>query len=283
MKNITSLYGSIGYTYLMNNLHNPKFILVLSDNHSKLSYCNNYQMVSEWLKEKVKTNNILLEEVPRDDTNLKELFGDSDHTQKLKELFINNPELINGIDIRPLLIDFSWELLGITEISEIIFREYLKTIDEFFNFNNKNIKKLNKSYDKNYIENSPFLNIQFKIIKNTYTDYKNKYIYYLNQPVSYIYKKYIFVLEDLNFILDNIMEFYTILNIFKLNIDNKNIIIHTGLAHSEKIIYWLTTIYSYKIIEEKGINTIENSNKMPLIDGCIKLSKTIDDQLSKMN
>ena len=276
---LTSLYGSIGYTYLMHDKLKPTFILVLSDNHSKLPYCDNYKMVSEWLKEKVETNNILLEEVPRDDTNLKELFSDSDHTQKLKELFINNPKLINGIDIRPLLIDFSWELLGITEIPEIIFSKYLETIDEFFNFNNKDIKQLNK----NYIENSPFLNIQFMIIKKIYNDYKTKYMDLLDQPISYIYTKFKFVLEELNSILDNIMEFYVILNIFKPRIDNKNIIIHTGLAHSEKIIYWLTTIYSYKIIEEKGITSIENSDKMPLVDGCIKLSNSIDDQLSKMN
>ena len=274
MENITSLYGSIGYTYLMNNFIKPTFILVLSDNHSKLPYCNNYKMVSEWLEKKAKTNNILLEEVPRTNTVLKELFSDSDHTQQLKELFINNQNLINGIDIRPLLIDFSWELLGITVIPEIIFNKYLETIDNFFNFNNKNIKNLNKTY----IENSPFLNIQFKIIKKTYENYKKVYIKHLNQSILYIYNNHIDVLEDFNFILDNIMEFYTILNIFK---SNKNVIIHTGLAHSEKIIYWLTTIYSYKIIEENGITSIKQTNTIPINDGCIKLSKTIDEQLSK--
>jgi hypothetical protein len=43
------LYGSISYTYLKNDNDNPKFILVLSDNHSKLPYCNNYNMTSNWL------------------------------------------------------------------------------------------------------------------------------------------------------------------------------------------------------------------------------------------
>lgn len=104
MGNSTSLYGSIGYTYLTNELINPKFILVLSDNHSKLPYCNNYKMISDWLKEKINTSNILLEEVPRDNSqNLKEIFINSDHTQKLKNFYINNSNLILGVDIRPLL------------------------------------------------------------------------------------------------------------------------------------------------------------------------------------
>ena len=79
------------------------------------------------------------------------------------------------------------------------------------------------------------------------------------------------------------MEFYIIFNIFKPNIDTKNIIIHTGLIHSEKIIFWLTKLYSCKIIEEKGITNLENIDTLPITSGCLKLSKSIDKQLSTKN
>ena len=49
------LYGLIGYTYLQStttDINNPQFILVISDNHSKLAYCSNYKMISDWLKNK---------------------------------------------------------------------------------------------------------------------------------------------------------------------------------------------------------------------------------------
>jgi len=282
MGNTTSLYGSIGYTYLINETleknNYPKYILVLSDNHSKLPYCNNYKMISDWLKEKINTNNILLEEVPRDNSQkLKDIFINSDHTQKLKKFFINNSNLILGIDIRPLLIKFSWELLELTEMPKLTLNQYLEDIDEFFYFNNHKIKNINKNYEKGNIINSPCY-IQFEVIKKIYLNYRKKNINHLNQLLSYIYDNHKIILEDLNNILDNIMEFYVILNIFKPQIDSKNIIIHTGLVHSEKIIYWLNNYYSYKIIEEKGINKIEENEIKAIKNGCLELSKTIDNK-----
>jgi hypothetical protein len=271
MGNTTSLYGSIGYTYLRNDVNNPKFILVLSDNHSKLPYCNNYKMISDWLKEKSLTNNILLEEVPRNNVLLKELFAQSDHTQKLKELFINNPELIHGIDIRPMLIKFSWEILELTNMPDITLELYLEEIDIFFNFYNENYNKDSKCYT------------QFKTIQNIYLEYKDKYNIYFNHQLLNIFNTNKFILEELNIILDNIMEFYTILNAFNSESDKKNIIIHTGLVHAEKIVFWLTSAYSYNIVEEKGITNIETIETMPITNGCLELSKTIDNQLSTIN
>ena len=269
MENTTTiLYGLIGYTYLRNDNNNPKFILVLSDNHSKLSYCNNYKIISEWLKEKIDYNNILLEEIPRNNVILKELFTDAYHTQKLKELFLNNPKLIHGIDIRTLLINFSWELLELTNMPDITLKLYLEKIDNFFNFN--------------YDQNSEYY-IQFKIIQNIYLDYKNKYIIYYNEQLLDIFNNNKIILEELNIILDNIMEFYIIINIFKNKSDNKNIIIHTGLLHADKIVFWLTSTYLYTIVEEKGITNIETVESMPIKNGCIELSKFIDNQLSTIN
>ena len=265
----TNLYGLIGYTYLRNNTNNPKFILVLSDNHSKLSYCNNYKMISEWLKEKMYSNNILLEEIPRNnDLRLKELFSSAEHTQKLKEIFLNNPKLIQGIDIRSLYINFSWELLELTKMPDVTLKSYLEKIDNFYNFN----------YDKK----SEYY-IQFKIIQNIYFDYKNKYYTYYNEQLLDIFNNNKIILEELNIILDNIMEFYIIINIFKNKSDNKNIIIHTGLLHADKIVFWLTSTYLYTIVEEKGITNIETVESMPIKNGCIELSKFIDNQLSTIN
>lgn len=271
MGNTTSLYGSIGYTYLKNDINNPKFILVLADDHSKLPYCNNYIMISDWLKGKIDTNNILLEEVPRDNKELKELFINSDHTQKLKEFFFDNSEFIHGIDIRPMLIKFSWELLELTTMPDITLKSYLEEIDNFFK-NEEYIKIINS-----------ICCIQFKIIKKFYLDYKTKYNDYLEMQLLDIFNHNKIILEELNATLDNIMEFYTILNIFKTELDKKNTIIHTGLLHAEKIVFWLTLIYSYEIIEEKGITTIDNIESMPITNGCLQLSKIIDNQLSTIN
>lgn len=286
MGNSISLYGLIGYTYLTHNTKNPKFILILADNHSKLPYCNNYTMISDWLKKKSLNNTILLEEVPRDymelenmeleNIKLKELFSTSDHTQKLKELFINNPETIKGIDIRPYLIKFSWELLELNVIKDISFNSYLEEIDDFFNFKNTKIKELNKYYNKlNIIKLNCYL--QFKIIKDNYLKYREKYKNYLNKNILDIFNNNKYILEEFNNILNDIMEFYIILNIF--SVTDKNIIIHTGLAHSEKIIFWITQCYFYKIIEEKGTTKIENIGKESTINGCLRLSNNINDHL----
>lgn len=261
------LYGSIGYTFLINTYDTTKSILIFSDNHAKLPYCKNYKLISEWLEEKTDSD-ILLEEVPRNNVMLKELFDNSDHTQQLKELFINNPKLISGVDIRPFLIKFSWELLEIVDLPYITLNEYLEEIDKFFNFTNDNIKKLNKYYNKIYICNSR-LYIQFKIIRNIYLNYRKRYENYLNDLIFIIYYENITILDEFNNILDNIMEFYVLLNVSICK--KNNIIIHCGLLHSEKIIFWLSNLYYYNIIEKKGINNTEELDTIPIKDGCITL------------
>ena len=89
------------------------------------------------------------------------------------------------------------------------------------------------------------------------------------------------ILEELNIILDNIMEFNIIYNALKTASDKKNIIIHTGLVHSEKIVFWLTSTYLYEIVDEKGITETKNFETMT--NGCLELSNTIDNQLSTIN
>jgi len=276
MGNSISLYGSIGYSYLTNKNTNPKFILLLSDNHSDLSYCNNHIMISDGLKNKSQINKILLEEVPRENVELKDLFNNSLHTQELKKLFLNNPKLIHGIDIRPLLIKFSWEILDIAELPNITLNEYIDGIESFYNLSNNNIKENCVNYN-NKIKDS----LHFIKIKRKYIDFKTKYNNYLNEFMLNIFKNNRNILEEVSEILDDIMEFYIILNIF--NEIHKNKIIHTGLLHSEKLLYWLTNYYNYEIIDQKGITKIEQTKRMPIPSGCLQLSKVIDNQLSKIN
>ena len=59
---------------------------------------------------------------------------------------------------------------------------------------------------------------------------------------------------EFNDILHSILEWYAIAE--TINSTKNKIIIHTGLAHSEKIVYYLQRIFNYEIIDEQGTNTI---------------------------
>ena len=50
MSNIT-LYGAVGYSILLNK-NNNNYIIIFSDNHSKLNKCDKYIDISKWLKKK---------------------------------------------------------------------------------------------------------------------------------------------------------------------------------------------------------------------------------------
>jgi hypothetical protein len=243
MSEYINLYGSIGYTFLQSEIIYPKYILILSDNHSKLEYCSNYVMISEWLKSKMHTNHILLEEVDRTGKRFEELFSNSDHTQNLKKLFINNPKLIHAIDIRPLLIPFSWEILS-KFTYDISLSSYLEKLDMYFDSRKKDT-------DKKF-------QIHFRIIKNKYLNFKIKYSSYFDKNLTYIFTHKLFILEELNETLDNVMEYNIVLTIYNLAVNRKNVIIHIGLLHAERITFWLNKLYSYKIIEEKGITKISD-------------------------
>jgi hypothetical protein len=121
---MTNIYGSVGYTLLRNKYNT---ILILADVHSKLPYCENKIDISDWLKMNMNFTNVLLEEVPRNGVELNELWTESDHTQKLKDLFLQNSNLIHAIDIRPYLIPFSWEMCELKS-DNITLNNYLKKI-----------------------------------------------------------------------------------------------------------------------------------------------------------
>jgi len=277
-----NLYGTIGYTFIKNDNRKPNYILLLADMHSQLKYCDNYEKISSWFISKLNTSNILLEEVPRDENmQLGELFTNSDHTQDLKEIFLNDKNDIHGLDIRPYLILFSWNIFdnnnNYDENYNVTLIKYLIYLENFFNFNHEQIKKFLKIvYTEEFI-NKYKLKIQFMIIKKKYDDYKIKYKDYLDKKMYLLYKENKIILVELNNIIDAIMEFYIICKIYLLKNDNKNIIIHTGLLHSEKILFWLTELYNYKIEKQEGVNKYDEIKN--IINGCIILNNDINNKL----
>lgn len=281
MKNI---YGTIGYTFFFSN-ESPNFILVLSDMHSKLNYCDNFIDISEWIKNNMYNINILLEEVSREDFVLDELWKSSDHTQKLKNLFLENKSLIHDIDIRPYLIPFSWELLENKDLLKLKInlkmKFYLEKINEFLYFKlNKIRKKLPNVYNRNFVKNHK-LNIQLNIIKIIFKNFINNNILFMNLDIINIYKNHKNILIELNLILDNCMEWFTIAKLYELTFtNNNNIIIHTGLFHSERIISVLQDIYNYRIINQSGINTIDNAEDNKYFNGCITLPNSIEEKIN---
>lgn len=72
------------------------------------------------------------------------------------------------------------------------------------------------------------------------------------------------------------MEYFIISKIYQLKKDNKNIIIHAGLAHSEKVIFLLKILYNYKIESSYGINKINDIDNIS--NGCLLFPKIIDKQ-----
>ena len=81
------------------------------------------------------------------------------------------------------------------------------------------------------------------------------------------------ILEEINDILSEIIEWYvcSLIVLYK----NKSIIIHLGLAHSEKVIYWLVNNYLFKINYQQGINRIYEIDYKNM-EGCINLSSDLD-------
>jgi hypothetical protein len=264
------IYGSIGYSILRNNNKN---ILIFSDMHDKLDECDNKIDISEWLRNKFKTSHILLEEVSRENFNLKEIWPDSNHTQKLKKLFLNNTDKIKPIDIRPFLIPFSLEIWDNddSDLEDIILGEYLLEIDLFYCLKNKYIKKKIKTYRINKIDNTN-IGRHYLNNKKKYHDFLNNHQNLLKLKINEIIKNYNFVIALINNLLDDIMEWYICATI---DICKFSHILHTGLAHSEKVISLLIDNYNYQIIKEYGI--IKLNNRMDNYEnGCVELPNEYD-------
>jgi hypothetical protein len=267
------LNGSIGYTLLSNNKHK---VLVLADVHSKLPYCKeNSKYISEWFKTKFNKTNLLLEEVPRRDTHkLEELWLSSPHTQKLKDLYIDNPEIINAIDIRPFLIPFSWELVFDKSVKDIKLKHYLIFIDSFFKLEHPYLKQtLGEIYTEDYLRKSDLGNhfvdikkILMKLIENNNT--------YLNKMIRQIVEEDKNFLEKINYLISRCMEWYCIALIYKNKQNNQNFIIHAGLFHTDNIVEDLVKYHHYTIIEQDGVNSMDE--KYNNHSGCLHLPVEIE-------
>ncbi len=270
MKNI---YGTIGYTVLKNLNSNNK-IIILADMHDTLPSCTNKTSISEWFKSKMISSNILLEEVPRDGIELEELWSNAPHTQELKNLFIDNSQLIQAIDIRPQLIPFSWELIGEMKIDkDIVLKNYIKDIDNFYCLKSSYFINKLSNYNKEKLPHTK-LGKHFMIIKKNYGKFLQNYKNYKNFTIKKIYLEKPEILYQINKILDEIMEWYICANVILNEI--KPIILHTGLAHSEKVINWLLVHYDYLILNRYGINTLNETTYN--MSGCVQLPTNIDKQ-----
>jgi hypothetical protein len=95
-----------------------------------------------------------------------------------------------------------------------------------------------------------------------------------------LYKTNSKILEDINDLLDEIMEWYicACIDLYK----HRPIIIHTGLAHSEKIIDWLINYYNFKFINKVGVNKLSEVNvngfNFSNVNGCVQLPSDLDNQ-----
>lgn len=280
MNKYIDISGSIGFTLLKNKILKTD-VLLLADVHDGVTYCKQSSIqMADYFKNKSYKNKILLEETTLNDVKLKDLWPNSEHTQKLKKLAFKDDKIIS-FDIRPLLIPFSWELIEIDKkLGDYTLKKYLKYIDTFFtgesNLYRKHISKELDELNNNYYKKRNTLHL--KEIERQYNLFKTKNK--MNLTLSEIKNSNIEILYKINDIISYIMEWYILLHI--LNSD-KNIIIHTGLAHSSKLISFLLW-YKFEKIQSEGINffnQIDDINNLNNISACIKLPRYIDNMFSK--
>jgi hypothetical protein len=272
--------GSIGYIHLKNDNNH---ILLLSDNHSSTNYCkiDNSQFISKWLltKNSKENSKVLLEEVPRkEDSKLLELWPSKQHTQELKDLYLNqkiNNKQIEGIDIRSLLIPFNLEYIEEKENINII--DYLELLDSFFELKHEYfIENIENVYTDIDINNEQ-LKYHFYKIKNCYYNLKKQYD---KKNINEEFK------NKLDELLSSIMEWYTIAKIFynnKLGINK--FIIHAGLFHTTNLNKILIDSYGYKEINSDGIIDIKkikddvDINEIKDDDNnCLKIPSCVNNQ-----
>ncbi len=278
-KDTINISGAIGYTFLKNEKIK---ILIFADMHDELSYCKSDDIfIDEYILSKTKDiykSKVLLEEVPRiKDIKLKELWL-SKHTQRLKDVYLSNSQIIKGVDIRLFLIDFSWEM----KTKNITLREYLKGINNFYMLKfSFMITELNEIYTGKYLINKVlgkhFLFIKDKIIKFIRENEK-----YINSNLNDIPSN---IMENINEFLSDIMEWYIIAKIEKgINNNITNFIIHAGLFHTTNIIELLTKYYGYEIKRQEGHTDIKKSERQYVngssINGCVKLPFDINNEFN---
>jgi hypothetical protein len=266
--------GSVGYTLLE---HNNIYRLILSDVHGGVTYCiQDSTMISSFLNDLSSDNSVLLEEVITGKFNLEELFSGSPHTQELKRLSNTNNK-IKSVDIRPLLLPFSWELVNSNNnLANFTLIKYISLINSFFNleselYNNYIIDNI-KNMHNNKIKHTISPCTHFNELQRLFIEFKNNNSNMMESTILYIYNNDINILHRINNICSMIMEWYIILLIYN-NI--KNSILHVGLAHSNRIIDLLTLVYGFKLIKQGGINKMTEVENINTPSSCILIPSDI--------
>lgn len=249
-----NISGIVSFTLLKNTKCN-KLILLLGDIHDGVEYCQKEHIfIDELLDNFVKNKqfSVLLEEVPRENLQLVELWPNAEHTQRLKEWYLRNQKVVIPIDIRPFLVPFSYQKksLGLLSKEEenLKMSEYLVTIDSLFELNGR---PLNKSviFFKNIIE---YLNKKsergilsmYKILREKYRKLKEG----INMDDTFIetFEKNKTFFKELDDMKINIMDWYTTL----LLLSNNNSVVHFGLAHYLNVREILLNNFGFIIIQE---------------------------------
>ena len=278
-----NISGALGYSLLKSP--SSQYVLVLSDVHDGVSYCevnnsNNNIKIDSFLKSRSEKNNkVLLEETTFEEVNLKDLWPNAEHTQLLKRLAFSDNK-INSFDIRPLLVPFSWELSDIDKkLGNTLFRDYLKLLDDFFNkksllftkYIGPELEKIKHQKKKNTLHLLEIFD-QYNLFKKNNKDKMEK-------PLSELLSDKD-VLEKVNEIISHIMEWYMVLLILNTN---ENIIIHAGLAHTSQILKILCDYYKFMELKSEGLNDLDDliKNKKDISKSCIFIPENITNKFNK--
>jgi type I site-specific restriction-modification system R (restriction) subunit len=258
-----NISGAMGYVVLKN----PKkdnYVILFSDIHDGVKYCDeNSKFIDDFLKESMNKYSILLEEVPRLGVQLIELWAGSKHTQKLKQLYLNESHQIEGIDLRPYLVPFSYQKhyygKGLEEKEKnLLMKEYLNLLEILFNpdemkllidklpypqFFKKILELLEKLPSQSGVIN------YFKRLRDKFNEMKKEID--LEKTVEKVLNENRNWFERLDDLKSEIMDWYTILLISSL--DN-NIIVHFGLAHFVNTLEELEKI-GFKVVKRNGLTS----------------------------
>lgn len=255
------LSGATGYTILRRD---SKDILLLADIHDGVNYCETGTsiFIDEYLKKNSKDSQIILEESINDpDLNLTDLWPNAEHTKKLKLLKEKDDSII-PTDIRPYLIPFSWQLANSNKkYQEIYVKKYMSLFYLFFN-------KKGLVYERfifPYVSNSTFIKESDRLLlQQMFNDFQKIFMEIYESADDMTIKKilvlqkekgkYYDYLNNIDNINSLIMEYYIL--ILTLS-DRRNSIIHTGLAHSTRLIEMLED-FNFKIIENVSMTHISS-------------------------
>ena len=281
----TYLSGSVGYTLLE---YNNMFVLVLADIHDGVEYCkkNDSEFIASFLNRlgNKSTNKILLEEIIREKFKLTELWPHSKHTQELKVLNKENHNII-PIDIRPLLVPFSWELVNNnTFIGNCTLLVYIDNLIQIFNkkshiYTNYFLQYINEmnNTQENITDSKISPAVHFNELKIIFDDFKKNYNDMMDKTIYFIQQYHIYILNRINNIISMLMEWYVVLLI---HINSKNTVMHLGLAHSNRLLLLLQKVYRFKIISQDGINEISQI-RSSIPNACIMIPNDISNMYNK--